>query len=75
MKIKVAAMNDKGQESLAETFEIQYTADYDKPDLYLVSIGISEYQQSSYNLAFAAKDASDIVNTFNKSSAYEKVKC
>ncbi len=72
-EIKVAAMNDKGQESLAETFEIQYTADYDKPDLYLVSIGISEYQQSSYNLAFAAKDASDIVNTFNKSSAYEKV--
>lgn len=72
-EIKVSATNEKGQESLAETFEIQYTAEYDKPDLYLVSIGISEYQQESYNLAFAAKDASDIVQTLNASSAYEKV--
>ncbi len=72
-EIKVSATNAQGQESLAETFEIQYTAEYDKPDLYLVSIGISEYQQSSYNLAFAAKDASDIVQTLNGSSAYEKV--
>ncbi len=72
-EIKVSATNQKGQESLAQTFEIQYTADYDKPDLYLASIGISQYQQDSYNLAFAAKDASDIVNTLNASSAYEKV--
>jgi WD40 repeat protein len=72
-EIKVSAMNQKGQESIAETFEIQYTAEYDKPDLYLVSIGISEYQQSSYNLAFAAKDATDIVDLLSSSSAYENV--
>ena len=72
-EIKVTAMNSKGQESLAEFFEIQHTAVYDKPDLYIVSIGVSEYQQSSYNLAFAAKDASDIVNTISASSAYENV--
>ena len=72
-EIKVVAMNDKGQESFAEAFEVQYTAVYDKPDLYMVSVGVSEYQQSNYNLAFAAKDATDIANTFKASGSYEKV--
>lgn len=72
-EIKVTAINEKGLESLPETFEIQLTTDFEKPDLYLVSIGVSEYQQSSYNLAFAAKDATDIANALQESSAYEKV--
>ena len=72
-EVKVTALNAKGQESIPEYFEIQYSADWDKPDLFLVSIGVSEYQQSTYNLAFAAKDAQDIVNTLKGSSAYENV--
>ncbi|MEO9854095.1 MAG: caspase family protein [Reichenbachiella sp.] len=72
-EIKVTATNTRGQESLPEKFEIQYTAPYDKPDLYLVAIGVSNYQQSDYNLAFAAKDAEDLSNTLKKSSAYKQV--
>lgn len=72
-EIKVTAINTKGQESLPETFEVQLTTDFQKPTLYLVSIGVSEYQQSNYNLAFAAKDAQDMVNALSASSAYEKV--
>lgn len=72
-EIKVTAINSKGLESLPETFEVQLTTDFDKPDLYLVSIGVSEYQQSQHNLAFAAKDASDIITAMKGSSAYEKV--
>lgn len=72
-EIRVTAINSAGQESLASSFEIQHTAEYDKPDLFIVSIGVSEYLQNSYNLAFAAKDANDMVNTLGGSSAYEKV--
>lgn len=72
-EIRVVAINQNGQASLASTFEVQYTAAYDKPDLYIVSIGVSSYQQSENNLAFAAKDAEDIVRTMEGSSAYEKV--
>lgn len=72
-EIKVTAINNHGLESLPQSFEIQLTTDFDKPDLYLVSIGVSEYQQSQYNLAFAAKDASDIIKTMKGSSEYENV--
>ncbi len=73
-EIKVTATNVKGQESIPISFEVQYTADFDRPDLYLVSIGVSEYQNSAWNLGYAAKDASDVVNTIKESSAYENVK-
>lgn len=72
-EIKVTATNTKGQESIPEKFEIQYTAEWDKPDLYVIGIGVSNYQQSDYNLAFAAKDAEDMIQTLSGSSAYEKV--
>ncbi|MEO9966464.1 MAG: caspase family protein [Reichenbachiella sp.] len=72
-EIKVTAINTKGQESIPQKFEIQYTASYDKPSLYLVAIGVSDYQQSEYNLAFAAKDAQDLTQTLSGSSAYKEV--
>ncbi|MEP1034335.1 caspase family protein [Ekhidna sp.] len=72
-EIKVTAINSKGLESLPESFEVQLTTDFNKPDLYLISIGVSEYQQSQHNLAFAAKDASDIISTMKGSSEYENV--
>lgn len=72
-EIKVTALNSKGQESIPEFFEVQYTAEWDKPDLFLVAVGVSEYEQSNYNLAFAAKDAGDIASTLKGSSAYGNV--
>ncbi|SHG20745.1 Caspase domain-containing protein [Flavobacterium fluvii] len=36
------------------------------PNLYLVSIGVSDYQQSKYNLTFADKDAKDIAHIYGK---------
>lgn len=32
----------------------------EKPDLYLLAVGVSEYEDESYNLAFADKDAWDM---------------
>lgn len=73
-EVKVTALNAKGQESIPEFFEIKYSAEWDLPDLYLVGIGVSEYKQSSYNLAFAAKDAADVADVLKGSSAYKNVK-
>ncbi|MEE9408426.1 MAG: caspase family protein [Polaribacter sp.] len=37
-----------------------------KGDLYVLSIGVSEYKQTAYNLTFADKDAFDIANVYGK---------
>lgn len=42
-----------------------------KPNLYLISIGVSEYLQSDYNLTFADKDALDITKIYGTLSETE----
>ena len=39
-----------------------------KPDLYLLSIGVSKYQQSGYSLDYAHKDAKGIASVLNRQS-------
>jgi len=72
-EIKTTVVNESGLESIPQVFEINYDAQYYKPSLYIAAIGVSEYQESSYNLAFAAKDATDIVTTMSASEAFEQV--
>jgi len=62
-KIQVSAFNEKGSESMRETFEVFYeTNSKEKHDLYIIAIGVSEYTDSKRNLTFAAKDAADFTN-------------
>jgi WD40 repeat protein len=62
-QIAITVMNDKGVESIAENITIEYFPDgAKKPDLHLVTIGVSKYAQSNYDLNFASKDAADIRN-------------
>jgi hypothetical protein len=44
-----------------------------KPNLYLVSIGVSNYKQSNYNLTFADKDAKDIFQLYSKFNEKESI--
>lgn len=37
-----------------------------KPNLYLISIGVSDYKQTNYNLTFADKDAKDMAQIYGK---------
>jgi WD40 repeat protein len=73
--IQVSSSNEKGYESLKETFSIIYDTKVKKPDLYLITIGVSEYQNSAYNLEYAAKDAQDITTLFKKgkSKVFNKI--
>ena len=43
-----------------------------KPDLYIVSLGVSKYNDESLNLQYAAKDAKDLAAAFEKYGAGEK---
>lgn len=75
-KIRVSCLNEKGVESLRETVEIYYTPDHsDKPDLYIISIGASEYTDKEWNLNYAAKDAQDVADMFeSEKNRFNKIK-
>lgn len=74
-KIQVSCHNSKGIESLRETFEIVYTPSSEqKPDLYIVTLSVSDYQDDNYDLRFAAKDGEDLISLLGKDrGAFENV--
>jgi WD40 repeat protein len=73
-KIQVSCLNEKGVESLLETFEIERTGEIKKPNLHLAVISVSKYANASMNLKYAAKDGRDIANLFRKSDThYNKI--
>jgi WD40 repeat protein len=59
-KIDVSVLNEKGAESLKGTVAIDYQAPAGKPDLYVVAVGVSDYQDARYRLTYADKDARDL---------------
>ena len=59
--ISVSALNEKGAESLARTAVVTYTPkEPQKPNLYVVAVGVSHYADKRFNLDYADKDAKDI---------------
>jgi len=64
--IQVLAENQHGW-SVASEVRIKWKGfsevDLYKPTLYVLSIGVSDYQNSGYNLKYAAKDARDFATT------------
>lgn len=71
--IQVYCANSKGTSSLKESFIVTSETDLKKPNLYLVTIGASEYEQKNFNLKYAAKDAKDIADYFSKSKGFNSV--
>ncbi len=65
-------VNDKGIESERESFDIFYEGESVKPDLYVITIGVSEYKEGikdpSRNLTYPSKDAFDIDSAFKTKS-------
>lgn len=71
--ISVQPVTKTGSEGIRK--QVNYYADVDdfKPNLYLVAVGVSEYQNSEMNLRFAAKDATDVVEQFKTSGLFGQV--
>jgi WD40 repeat protein len=67
-QIALLASNGRA-DSAPTTINVTYNAADQtsaKPDLYVLSIGISEYAKPQYNLRFAHKDAQDFVEAWQK---------
>lgn len=71
-KLKVSCINEKGQESLIEEFGIIREGVAGKSNLYVVCIGVSNYQDTRFNLNYAAKDAQDMLNRFSSNNTLYK---
>jgi uncharacterized caspase-like protein len=68
--IEVSVTNEKGNESLVSSLLINNEGEKQKPDLYVVAIGVSDYHDDAYDLSYAAKDAGDICATLNSDSGF-----
>jgi hypothetical protein len=72
-KIQLSVLNQVGAESFKETFTVNCKAGKEKPNLYIVTIGVSTFKQIQYNLKFAAKDAEDMAKVYANNKNYGKV--
>ena len=75
-KIQVSVLNSAGAESLYANAEVTCTAQRPKPNLYVVSMGVSNYANPDNNLKYAAKDADDLAKKLKgrAGSLYGEVK-
>lgn len=66
--IEVAVLNSRFVQSYKEQFEIDCNISAaSKPALYLITMGVSQYNEPSwYDLKYAAKDADDINKVFSE---------
>jgi WD40 repeat protein len=64
-RIQVSCMNEKGVESLKRSVDIAFNPVVPvKPNLYVIAMSVSKYQDTRYNLQYAVKDGKDIAALF-----------
>jgi len=74
-KIQISVTNSKGVSSVKATHYITCTASATSNDLYILAIGVSDYDDNDFDLDFATKDAKDMVELFRKrSSSFNNIK-
>ena len=66
--------NTSNASSLKKTFKVEAPRTNEKGDLYLISIGVSTYEQVNYNLNYASKDARDMTDFFTDNLKYHKLR-
>ena len=64
-RIEVSCLNDKGAESMRKVYEVTCEYKFPKPDLYVIVVSVSNYKNPEWNLKYATKDGSDILNAFS----------
>lgn len=74
-RIEASVINEIGVESLRESFKLRYDPTTNiKPDIYLVSVGVSHFIDQKYNLSYASKDANDISKLYKtRVDLYNKI--
>ncbi len=67
-RIKITAVNKSGIRSIPVQRIINREAEgtgVGKTDIYVITIGVSDYEQDEYDLQYAAKDAGDLQDLFS----------
>ncbi len=72
--IQVSVHNVKGVESLRREARVFRQGKARPKRLHVLSIGVSDYQDASYKLSYAAKDARDIAALFSKAKSFAEIK-
>ncbi|HOE04640.1 MAG TPA: WD40 repeat domain-containing protein [Bacteroidales bacterium] len=68
-RIEIACMNHKGVMSLKEEVVIvREPVSQTKPDLYLISLAVSEYSDARYNLAYTINDGRGFIGAFTENN-------
>lgn len=65
-KIHISCLNYNNAESIYENIEIVKENTENKPNLFLVSIGVSNYKDTRFKLTYPSKDANDMVSNLTK---------
>lgn len=68
--LTLSVTNNKGTESMQKKMVINNTQTKKTNNLHLLVVGVSEYEDSTHNLIFSAKDANDIKTLFTKQSEH-----
>ena len=72
--IQVSCLNNKGVESHKDGFNVIFNKVDEKPNLYIMFVSISEYQDKAMNLKYSAKDGHDVINFLkNNQTIYSQV--
>ncbi len=72
--VQISALNSKGVESLRSSFDIVKDDSETKGNLYVISIGVSKYKDSRFDLTYPSKDATDIINELgNNKSLFKQI--
>lgn len=66
-QIQIIARSLNGYESLPESVIIHRKARSSHADLFLLAVGVSDYQDDQYDLQYPSKDAGDMIKQFEKS--------
>ncbi len=70
--IEVSATNRAGVESNRAFINIMNNQKLQQ-DLYIIAIGVSDYEDDNFKLSYAAKDANDIIESFQSSTHFNQV--
>ncbi len=70
--LKFTTIDENGVASMPEILVINSHYE-DKAQLYIVTIGTSEYKDTRFNLNYAAKDAEDMASAFKGNKTFAKV--
>jgi len=72
-RIEFYCKSQSGIKSLTHEEVVTCEKHFDKPDLYFVSIGVSDYKDKKFKLNYARKDAEEMSGIFSKSKRYGNI--